>query len=106
MYCGWLTISIGPGWAPWMIIADISTAAGAEPGMPKASAGISAPGMAALSPVSAAISPSIEPLPKRSRSRLARLAAAYDDQEAMSSPTPGRMPMVTPMKPERRIVRQ
>ena len=76
MNCGWFTINIGPGCAPWMIIAAISTAAGAEPGMPRASAGISAPGMAALSPVSAAIRPSTEPLPNFSRSLLARLAAA------------------------------
>ena len=50
------------------------------------------PGIEALSPVSAAIRPSIEPLPNCSLSLLARFAAAYDDQAAMSSPTPGRMP--------------
>ena len=65
-----------------------------------------APGTHALSPVSAAISPSIEPLPNFSGSLLARLAAAYDDHAATSSPTPGRMPMNVPMRPERRIVRQ
>ena len=106
MNCGWLIISIGPGWAPWMIIAAISIAAGAEPGMPSASAGISAPGMAALSPASAAIRPSTEPLPNFSRSRLARLAAAYEVQAPMSSPTPGSTPTKTPIRPERRMVRQ
>ena len=40
-----LTISIGPGCTPWMIIAAISTAAGAEPGMASASAGMMPPGM-------------------------------------------------------------
>ncbi len=106
MNCGWFTISIGPGWAPWMIIAAINTAAGAEPGIASASAGISAPGMAALSPVSAAIRPSTDPLPNSSRSRLARFAAAYEVHAAMSSPTPGRMPMNTPITPERMMVRQ
>ena len=65
-----------------------------------------APGTQALSPVSAAIRPSIEPLPNFSFSLLARLAAAYDDHAATSSPTPGRMPMNVPITPERRIVRQ
>ena len=67
---------------------------------------MTAPGTHALSPVSAAIRPSIEPLPNFSFSLLARLAAAYDDHAATSSPTPGRMPMNVPMTPERRIVRQ
>ncbi len=80
---------IGPGLMPWMIIAAISTAAGAEPGMASVSTGMTAPGTQALSPVSAAIRPSIEPLPNFSFSLLARLAAAYDDQAATSSPTPG-----------------
>ena len=97
---------IGPGRTPWISIAAISTAAGAEPGMPSVSTGMIAPGTQALSPVSAAIRPSIEPLPNFSGSLLARLAAAYEDQAATSSPTPGRMPMNVPMKPERRIVRQ
>ena len=74
--------------------------------MPSVSTGITAPGTQALSPVSAAIKPSIEPLPNFSFSLLARLAAAYDDHAATSSPTPGRMPMNVPMTPERRIVRQ
>ncbi len=66
----------GPGLTPWMIIAAISTAAGAEPGMASVSTGIIAPGTQALSPVSAAIRPSTEPLPYCSFSLLARLAAA------------------------------
>jgi hypothetical protein len=65
-----------------------------------------APGTQALSPVSAAMRPSIEPLPNFSGSLLARFAAAYDDHAATSSPTPGRMPMNVPMSPERTIVRQ
>jgi hypothetical protein len=89
-----------------VIIAAISTAEGAEPGMPSASAGMIPPGIEALSPVSAAMRPSMEPLPNNSFSLLARRAAAYEDQAAMSSPTPGRMPMYTPMTPERRMVRQ
>ncbi|MCY1547122.1 hypothetical protein D9M68_831580 [compost metagenome] len=97
---------IGPGRTPWMIIAAISTAAGAEPGMASVSTGIMAPGTQALSPVSAAIRPSTEPLPNFSCSWLARLAAAYDDQAATSSPTPGTMPTPVPMRPERRMVRQ
>src|SRR5512135_658465 len=96
----------GPGRTPWMIIAAISTAAGAEPGIASVSTGITAPGTHALSPVSAAIRPSIEPLPNFSGSLLARLAAAYDDHAATSSPTPGRMPMNVPITPERRIVFQ
>ena len=58
---------------------------------------MTAPGTQALSPVSAAIRPSIEPLPNFSGSLLARFAAAYDDHAATSSPTPGRMPMNVPM---------
>ena len=96
----------GPGCTPWMIIAAISTAAGAEPGTASASTGMIAPGTQALSPVSAAIRPSTEPLPNWSRSLLARLAAAYEDHDATSSPTPGTMPMNVPITPERRIVRQ
>ena len=67
---------IGPGRTPCISIAAISTAAGAEPGMPSVSTGMIAPGTQALSPVSAAIRPSIEPLPNFSGSLLARLAAA------------------------------
>ena len=89
-----------------MIIAAIKTAAGAEPGIASVSTGMIAPGTQALSPVSAAISPSIDPLPNFSFSLLARFAAAYDDHAATSSPTPGRMPMNVPITPERRIVRQ
>ena len=59
-----------------MIIAAISTAEGAEPGIASASAGMMPPGIDALSPVSAAISPSMEPLPNSSFSLLARFAAA------------------------------
>ena len=57
-------------------MAASSTAAGAEPGTASVSTGITAPGTQALSPVSAAIRPSIEPLPNFSFSLLARLAAA------------------------------
>ena len=59
-----------------MIMAAISTADGAEPGMPSASAGMMWPGIDAMSPVSAAIRPSIEPLPNFSFSLLVALAAA------------------------------
>ena len=43
-----LIISIGPGWTPWMIIAAISTADGAEPGIASASAGMMPPGIAGV----------------------------------------------------------
>ena len=59
-----------------MNIAAISTAAGAEPGTASVSTGIIAPGTQALSPHSAAISPSMLPWPNFSRSLLPRLAAA------------------------------
>ena len=59
-----------------MIIAAISTADGAEPGMPSARHGMMWPGIDAMSPVSAAIRPSIEPLPNCSFSLLAAFAAA------------------------------
>jgi hypothetical protein len=59
-----------------MIIAASSTAQGAEPGIASASAGMIPPGTDALSPVSAAIRPSIEPLPYFSGSLLRRFAAA------------------------------
>ena len=49
---------IGPGRMPWISMAASSTAAGAEPGTASVSAGMMAPGMAALLPVSAAIRPS------------------------------------------------
>ena len=76
MNLGCWIISIGPGWMPWMIIAAISTADGAEPGMPSARQGMMWPGIEAMSPVSAAIRPSIEPLPNSSFSLLTALAAA------------------------------
>ena len=66
----------GPGLTPWISIAASSTAAGAEPGTASVSTGMTAPGTQALSPVSAAIRPSIEPLPNFSFSLLARRAAA------------------------------
>ncbi len=103
---GFSIMIIGPGRTPWISIAAIRTAAGAEPGIASVSTGIIAPGTHALSPVSAAIRPSIEPFPNFSGSLLARLAAAYEDHAATSSPTPGRMPMNVPMMPERRIVFQ
>ncbi len=89
-----------------MIIAAISTADGAEPGMPSASAGMMWPGIDAMSPVSAAIRPSIEPLPNKCFSLLVALAAAYDIHAPESSPTPGRRPVSTPITPERMTVRQ
>src|SRR5690606_34148027 len=87
----------GPGRMPWMNSAASSTAAGAEPGTASVSTGISAPGTAALLPVSAAMSPSTEPLPNLSRSFEVPRAAAYDTQAPMSSPTPGIRPMSVPM---------
>ncbi len=57
-------------------MAASSTAQGAEPGIANASAGMMPPGTDALSPVSAAISPSIDPLPYFSGSLLSRLAVA------------------------------
>ena len=57
-------------------MAASSTAQGAEPGIASASAGMMPPGTEALSPVSAAIRPSIEPLPYFSGSLLSRFAAA------------------------------
>src|SRR5207237_7764496 len=104
MNCGFWIISIGPGCTPWMIIAAISTADGAEPGMPSASDGMMWPGMDDMSPVSAAIRPSMEPLPNFSGSLLAALAAAYDIHAPASSPTPGNSPVSTPMIPERNTV--
>src|SRR5438067_1891085 len=106
MNCGCWIISIGPGCTPWMIIAAISTAEGAEPGMPSARQGMMCPGIDDMSPVSAAIRPSIEPLPNFSFSLLIALAAAYDIHAPASSPTPGRRPVVTPITPERSTVRQ
>ena len=46
-------------WMPWMIIAAMSTAEGADPGTPSASMGIMCPGIEDMSPVSAAISPTV-----------------------------------------------
>ena len=89
-----------------MSIAAIKTAAGAEPGIASVSTGITAPGTHALSPVSAAISPSIEPLPNFSGSLLARFAAAYELQAAISSPTPGITPIAVPIHPDRKMVFQ
>src|SRR5260370_490004 len=53
MNCLCSIISIGPGWMPWMIMAAIKTADGAEPGMPSASAGMIWPGIQDMSPGSA-----------------------------------------------------
>lgn len=74
--CGDSVMIIGPGLTPWISMAAISTAAGAEPGICSVSTGMMAPGTQALSPVSAAIRPSTEPLPNFAFSLLARLAAA------------------------------
>src|SRR6059058_4028046 len=104
MNCGCSIISMGPGCTPWMIMAAISTAEGAEPGMPSAREGMMWPGIDDMSPVSAAISPSIEPLPNFSGSLLTALAAAYDIHAPASSPTPGNRPVTTPMTPERSTV--
>lgn len=88
-------------------MAAISTAAGAEPGMASVSTGIIAPGTQALSPVSAAMRPSMEPLPYSSFSLLARLAAAWDDQAATRlHPRRGTMPTPVPIRPDRKMVRQ
>jgi hypothetical protein len=76
MNSGAVIASIGPGFSPWIIMAAISTAAGAEPGTASVRTGMMAPGTQALSPVSAAISPSTLPLPNFSFSLEARLAAA------------------------------
>src|SRR5215208_4731003 len=89
-----------------MIIAAINTAEGAEPGMPSARHGMMWPGIDDMSPVSAAIRPSIEPLPNFSFSLLSPLAAAYDIQAPASSPTPGSRPVSTPMIPERSTVQR
>ena len=53
-----------------------------------------------------AISPSIEPLPNFSGSLLARFAAAYELQAAISSPTPGITPIAVPIHPDRKMVFQ
>src|SRR4051812_1239298 len=104
MNWGCSIISIGPGCTPWMIMAAMSTADGAEPGMPSASDGMMWPGMDDMSPVSAAIRPSMDPLPNFSGSLLTDLAAAYDIHAPASSPTPGSSPVSTPMTPERNTV--
>ena len=64
----------GPGRTPWISMAPSSTAAGAEPGMASVSTGMIAPGTQALLPVSAAMTPSTDPLPNFSFSLLERLA--------------------------------
>jgi hypothetical protein len=64
------------------------------------------PGIDAMSPVSAAMRPSIEPLPNSSFSLLVAFAAAYDIHAPESSPTPGKSPVSTPITPERSTVRQ
>src|SRR5215210_6088169 len=81
MKCGCWIISIGPGCTPWMIMAAISTADGAEPGMPSARQGMMWPGIDDMSPVSAAIRPSMEPLPNFSGSLLAALAASKEPEK-------------------------
>src|SRR5690606_30933849 len=96
----------GPGRMPWMNSAAKSTAAGADPGTASVSTGMRAPGTAALLPVSAAISPSTEPLPNLSFSLEEPRAAAYETQAPMSSPPPGIRPIRVPMTPERMMVTQ
>ena len=67
-------MSSGPGRMPCSHIAPSRTAAGALPGTASESTGTMAPPMQALSPVSAAMSPSFEPLPNSSGCLLDRLA--------------------------------
>jgi hypothetical protein len=64
------------------------------------------PGIDDMSPVSAAINLSMEPLPNRWRSLLVAFAAAYDIHAPESSPTPGIRPVRTPIAPDRSTVRQ
>ena len=90
-----------------MIIAAISTAAGAEPGIAERERRDQRAGdrrvVAGLGG-DQALDRALAELLALACSRAWR--AAYDDHAAMSSPTPGRMPTKTPIRPERRIVRQ
>ena len=63
-----------------------------------------APPMHALLPVSAATTPSKAPLPKISGVLLDFFSAQYESQPATSSPTPGMIPMATPMNDERTML--
>ena len=69
--------------------------------MPIAMSGISAPPTVALFAASEATMPSSLPLPNRSGSGEARLAAAYAASEPMFAPMPGSTPMSVPMHDER-----
>ena len=107
MNCGCWIISIGPGCTPWMIIAAISTADGAEPGMPSARQGIMCPGidghvagLGGHQAVDRALAELLlllahAPWPRRTTSTT-----------PASSPTPGSRPVNTPITPERSTVRQ
>ena len=97
-------ISSGPGRSPCSHSAASSTAAGALPGTASESTGMIAPPMQALFPDSAATTPSKAPLPNFSGVLLDFFSAQYDSQPATSSPTPGMMPMATPISDERTML--
>ena len=61
---GCSTITDGPGWMPWMIIAPIISAITGLEGMPRVSIGMNDACAPALLADSGAATPSIAPLPK------------------------------------------
>ena len=60
---GFLVMTSGPGWMPWMIMAPTISAITALDGMPKVSMGMNEVCAAALLAASGAATPSTAPLP-------------------------------------------
>src|SRR5436190_7812280 len=61
---GFLVMTSGPGWMPWMIMAPTISAITALDGMPRVSIGMNEVCAAALLAASGAATPSTAPLPK------------------------------------------
>ena len=72
-------------------------------GMPSVSRGMNAPPAAALLAASGPATPSIAPAPNRSGCRDARFSTAYEANDAMIAPAPGRIPRKKPSTEPRRI---
>ncbi len=91
-----------PGVMPTMIRPPKMSARVLEPGIPKASVGISEPPSLALVDASTPITPRTSPVPKVSRAPLqVCLAWPYANQSATEEPRPGMMPTQQPMKLQR-----
>ena len=100
---GWLVITCGPGWMPWIIIAPTISAITGLVGRPSVSIGMNEVCAPALFADSGPATPSIAPLPKRDGSFAMRFSSMYDANDASIAPPPGSTPRTEPMPVPRTI---